>query len=54
VLIEGQALALAGIGLLLMLLRFPTEGRIRTWLYEQNDGLAQLRRENPPPGPSMK
>src|SRR5262249_2116316 len=48
-LVEGQVLALiaAAVGLLLMLPRFPMEGRIRAWLDEQADRLAQLRQENP-------
>jgi hypothetical protein len=56
VFLEGQALALAlaGAALLLILARFPTEGRIRAWLSEQTDRLAQLRRENPPPGLGLK
>jgi hypothetical protein len=49
-LLEGQVLALiaATVGLLLMLARFPTQGRIRAWLDEQADRLDQLRQENPP------
>jgi hypothetical protein len=48
--IEGQVLALiaAAVGLLLMLTQFPTQGRIRAWLDEQADRLAQLRQENQP------
>ena len=48
--IQGQVLALiaAAVGLLLMRTRFPTPGRIRAWLDEQANRLAQLRQENPP------
>jgi hypothetical protein len=48
--LEGQVLALAaaGLGLLLILARFPTEGRIRPWLEEQTERLTQLRQDDSP------
>jgi hypothetical protein len=51
--LEGQALALlvVAVALGLMLARFPTEGRVRGWLDEQQDQLARLRQEAGPAGP---
>ena len=44
-LLEGQAVALVAVGvaLALMLVRFPTEARVRAWLEQQAERLAQLR-----------
>jgi hypothetical protein len=44
-LVEGQPLALGvvGVALVLMLGRFPTEGRVRSWLKQQADALTDLR-----------
>jgi hypothetical protein len=52
--IEGHAWALAAacVGWVLLLSRFPTEGRIRSWLDEQGERLAQMRQDNPAAGPS--
>jgi hypothetical protein len=47
------ALAVAVVVLLLMVARFPTEGRIRAWLSEQTERLEQLRRENFYDGPGV-
>jgi len=46
-LLEGEAVALAvvGVALFLMVLNFPTEGRLRAWLQAQEDRLAALRHE---------
>jgi hypothetical protein len=46
-LLEGQpwALALAGVGVCLMVARFPTGGRVRGWLDKQHDLLARMRQE---------
>jgi hypothetical protein len=54
VFLDGHVAALvaAAVGLGLILLRFPTEGRIRAWLDEQGDRLTQLRQEQPPAGPA--
>jgi len=38
-------LAIVAVGLVLMLLRFPTEGRVRLWLEDQKEQLARLRQE---------
>jgi hypothetical protein len=46
-LLEAQAFALGVIivAMLLMLLNFPTEGRVRGWLERQTDCLAELRQQ---------
>jgi hypothetical protein len=46
-LVEAQpyTLGVLGIGILLMLARFPTEGRVRHWLEDRQERLAQVRRE---------
>lgn len=46
-LLEGEAVALAvvGVALLLMVMNFPTEGGLRAWLQAQEDQLAALRHE---------
>jgi hypothetical protein len=46
-LIEAHPLALGvvAVGVVLMLLRFPTEGRVQSWLDEQMDALDTIRRQ---------
>jgi hypothetical protein len=48
--VEGRvwALVAAGVGWLLMLARFPTEVRIRSWLDEQGERLDLPRQQSPP------
>jgi hypothetical protein len=50
---EGQMLALgaAGLAILLMLTRFPTEYRVRTWMRQQLDWLEKAREQTEPPTP---
>ncbi len=45
-LLEGQALALAvvGVGIFLMLVKFPTKNRVRDWLVRQTDRLAEFQK----------
>ncbi len=53
-LMEAQPLALgvAGLAILLMLIRFPTEYRVKTWMRRQLDWLEKAREQvsNPPDG----
>jgi hypothetical protein len=46
--LEGRILAVAVvlIGLVLLVSRFPTEGRVRSWLTEQSDQLVRLRQQS--------
>jgi hypothetical protein len=52
-LLEAQPLALgaAGLAILFMLLRFPTEYRVRTWMRQQLDWLEKAREQTEPPTP---
>jgi hypothetical protein len=51
-LLEAQPFTLGcvGVGVVLMLARFPTEGRVRHWLEDHQEQLAQARRESGPAG----
>jgi hypothetical protein len=44
-LVEGQpvALGVVFVAVVLVILSFPAEGRVRTWLEQQTDRLAELR-----------
>ncbi len=46
-LLEAQpfALAVVLVAVILMLVKFPTEGRVRSWLEHQADQLAEVRRQ---------
>ena len=46
-LLEAQAFAaaLVGMTIVLMLIRFPTEGRVRGWLEQQNATLSDLHQQ---------
>jgi hypothetical protein len=45
--LQGEVLALgaAGVAILLMLMRFPTDGHVRAWLERQAEALAALEQE---------
>jgi hypothetical protein len=47
--LEAQpwALALVAVGIVLMLMRFPTEDRVRRWLEEQREALTRIRQGGP-------
>jgi hypothetical protein len=55
-LLEGRAavLAVPGVAILLMLGRFPTEGRVRAWLERRAEVLAELRGQCPDAGRTRK
>jgi hypothetical protein len=42
---QGLLLGVIGVAFLLMLWKFPTEGRVRAWLDRQTERLTELRQQ---------